>query len=330
MSDSGYSAVIFIIFVVAAFIITIRAILGKERKKRLAKRKTIRYQQPYYSGYSRTQPPAPPQQRPSEPSPPSFRGPGVIYGPQHAARRQYATAEEYFREGLYDRAKEEYLKTGRIFGAAKAVAAKGHESIPEAIDIIHRYAPEREEEMVRNLSRYFFDSGDIETAAIILYEYGLKDEAEAVLATIGKTYADIAKPPAVEVMQLPENLPVDVTSTESDVIAKEVQVPPEVDVTPIDPFVHVEEPKVKEVTQEPVSQEVVSQKIVPQKIKLATVDLNENCSVCMQPIKAGDSFVRCPFCDAPAHYGHLIEWIKVKPQCPNCRKKLVAKMFELQ
>ncbi|MCG3217209.1 MAG: E3 ubiquitin protein ligase, partial [Candidatus Heimdallarchaeota archaeon] len=66
----------------------------------------------------------------------------------------------------------------------------------------------------------------------------------------------------------------------------------------------------------------------PQPLKVATTDLEDRCSVCMSPIKAGQSFVRCPFCEAPSHFSHIVEWIKVKPQCPNCRKKLVARMFQ--
>ena len=53
--------------------------------------------------------------------------------------------------------------------------------------------------MVRNLSRYFFDSGETEISAMILFEKNLTDEADAVLATIGKSIDDITPGDTVEV-----------------------------------------------------------------------------------------------------------------------------------
>ena len=181
MADSSSSLIIFIIFVLIALFSAARAVANKERRKKI-KRRPQRFR-PY-------QPPTvqqiryPPSTAVQSPAPRRATVSPTPTETQYQSRMAYATAEEYFRAGLYDQAKEEYLKTGRIFGAAKAVAAKGHDYIKEAIGIIQRYAPEREEEMVRNLSRYFFDSGDVETAAIILHEYGLSDEAEAVCADV--------------------------------------------------------------------------------------------------------------------------------------------------
>lgn len=319
----GSSLIIFIIFVVIALFSAARAVSNRERKKKVKRRRhTFQPYQPptVQRRYSPAQPSRPVQ--PTRPVQPVVTQPTPAHsaaGPQYQSRVAYASAEEYFRAGMYDKAKEEYLKTGRIFGAAKAVAAKGHEYVKEAIRIIQRYAPEREEEMVRNLSRYFFDSGDIETAAVILHEYGLVSEAEAVLATIGKTYVDILPAAPVEVTT------VSFPTTQETTAAQQESTQTQAESTEtIEPFAQISEEKPKVITEP----ELDLSSIEPQSLKLATTDLEARCSVCMTQIKAGDSFVRCPHCDAPAHYAHLIEWIKVKPQCPNCRKKLVPKMFQ--
>jgi len=215
---------------------------------------------------------------------------------------------------MYDRAKEEYLKTGRVFGAAKSIAAKGSEFVPDSIEIISRYAPEREEEMVRNLSRYFYDSGETEISAYILFEKGLEEEADAVLATIGKSVSDITPSGVVEVSTIDQPIIIqevdDQRSLEElEEIAAEVK----------------EEEKEIEVETKSFPK---SKLPATQPMKVATSDLDERCSVCMSPIKAGESFIRCPFCEIPSHYAHIVEWIKVKPKCPNCRKKLVSRMFQ--
>ncbi len=241
-------------------------------------------------------------------------------------RAAYASADEYYREGMFDQAKDEYLKTGRIFGAAKSLAAKGVEYHEEAIDLIQRYAPEREDEMVRNLSRYFFDSGDIEAAGSILYRYGLENEAAAVLATINKTYGDLYGGETVEVSPIYETELDDEEGFEQtqqsleelESLSQEVSSIGE----PEEPFA-----KMEDETRRDDKEELKRKRPVPQKLKIATSKLEGRCSVCMSSIEAGESFVRCPFCEVPSHYSHIIEWIKVKPQCPNCRRKLTAGMF---
>lgn len=240
-------------------------------------------------------------------------------------RAAYASADEYYREGMFDQAKDEYLKTGRIFGAAKSLAAKGVEYHEEAIDLIQRYAPEREEEMVRNLSRYFFDSGDIEAAGSILHRYGLENEAAAVLATINKNYADLYGGETVEVSPIFET-----EHDDEDVFVQTQQSLEELESLtqevssigePEESFTKMEEETIRE------DKELKRKRPAPQKLKIATSKLEGRCSVCMSSIEAGESFVRCPFCEVPSHYSHIIEWIKVKPQCPNCRRKLTAGMF---
>jgi tetratricopeptide (TPR) repeat protein len=55
---------------------------------------------------------------------------------------------------------------------------------------------------------------------------------------------------------------------------------------------------------------------------VATSDLADNCSVCRMKIKKGSTYVACPHCKKPAHYSHLVEWIKVQGSCPSCNKRL--------
>ncbi len=298
-----WGLLIFLVFITISLIVAAKAAIKGRKKQKTPKRRYRPYQpttQPQtYSPVSLA------TNSRSSNSSPYARTP-------EESRAAYASADEYFRAGMYDRAKEEYLKTGRIFGASKSVAAKGREFVPDALQIITRYAPEREEEMVRNLSRYFFDSGETEISAMILFEKGLTDEANAVLATIGKSIADIAPSGIVEVTTIGETAGVDETLEtqksleELEIIASEVS-------------------EKVEIEEEPETQQVFRG---TQPLKVATTDLDERCSVCMSPIKAGESFVRCPFCEIPSHYSHIVEWIKVKPQCPNCRKKLVARMFQ--
>jgi hypothetical protein len=278
----------------------------KSKQKKQAPKKRYKPYQPYGQQETTVQT-SPRVPSPRQTTPPS----------QSESRAAYASADEFFRAGMYDRAKEEYLKTGRVFGAAKSIAAKGREFIPDALQIISRYAPEREEEMVRNLSRYFFDSGETEISALILSESDLKEEADAVLATIGKTIDDIALGETVEVSSI-EPVTSDEEMAETQKSLEELEI-------------IAAETKDAEIQEEIIIKEKevsAKQEIITQPLKIATSTLEERCSVCMSHIKAGESFVRCPHCDIPSHYAHIVEWIKVKPQCPNCRKKLVAKMFQ--
>ena len=287
---------IFLVFIAISLIVAARAAIRSQKKDKAAKKRYRPYQ-PYSPDRTvETHTPSAPQAAVQTISSPS------------ESRAAYASADEYFRAGMYDRAKEEYLKTGRVFGAAKSIAAKGREFIPDSLEIISRYAPEREEEMIRNLSRYFFDSGETEISAIILYDSNLTDEADAVLATIGKSIDDITPSGVVEVSEIEPAIALEEEKTleELEAIATEAK---------------EEEIVIKEKVEPP-------KKIKTQPLKVATSDLEDRCSVCLSIIKAGESFVRCPHCDIPSHYSHIVEWIKVKPQCPNCKKKLVSKMFQ--
>ena len=290
---------IFLVFIAISLIVAARAAIRSQKKDKAAKKRYRPYQP---SGQERTV---------DEPTPSAPRTAAQITSSPSESRAAYASADEFFRAGMYDRAKEEYLKTGRVFGAAKSIAAKGREFIPDSLEIISRYAPEREEEMIRNLSRYFFDSGETEISAIILYDSNLIEEADAVLATIGKSIDDISPTGVVEVSEIEPAIILEEEKSleELEAIASEAK----------------EEKEEEIVIKEKIE---TQKKIQTQPLKVATSDLEDRCSVCLSIIKAGESFVRCPHCDIPSHYSHIVEWIKVKPQCPNCKKKLVSKMFQ--
>ncbi len=46
------------------------------------------------------------------------------------------------------------------------------------------------------------------------------------------------------------------------------------------------------------------------------------CGVCLLPIVYGEDFVKCPHCKTFSHRDHLLEWLKVKGNCPNCKEPL--------
>jgi len=47
------------------------------------------------------------------------------------------------------------------------------------------------------------------------------------------------------------------------------------------------------------------------------------CMVCNLFVNPSyEEVVHCPYCNQPAHYIHLIEWIKVKGKCPNCKREI--------
>ncbi len=44
------------------------------------------------------------------------------------------------------------------------------------------------------------------------------------------------------------------------------------------------------------------------------------CNLIISPSK--DEIIYCPHCSSPAHRTHLIEWIKIKGFCPNCKREI--------
>ncbi|OLS27341.1 MAG: hypothetical protein HeimC2_11780 [Candidatus Heimdallarchaeota archaeon LC_2] len=46
------------------------------------------------------------------------------------------------------------------------------------------------------------------------------------------------------------------------------------------------------------------------------------CTTCKLNIGQGEDSLHCPYCKQPSHSKHLLEWLKIKGECPNCREKL--------
>ncbi|MFX1476161.1 MAG: hypothetical protein ACFFCO_11880 [Promethearchaeota archaeon] len=46
------------------------------------------------------------------------------------------------------------------------------------------------------------------------------------------------------------------------------------------------------------------------------------CMLCKRQIDFNEDWVKCPHCEELAHRTHLLEWIRVKGTCPNCRQPL--------
>jgi tetratricopeptide (TPR) repeat protein len=61
------------------------------------------------------------------------------------------------------------------------------------------------------------------------------------------------------------------------------------------------------------------------KFEVSVSDVEEHCIVCRMKISSSESLVRCPECGSPAHYSHLAEWLKIRGNCPVCKKKVKIK-----
>ena len=257
-------------------------------------------------------------------TPPPFRSEDG----QDAFRRRGLELE---RLGRYQEAAEMYLKAGEIFSAAKAIASQGPEYVPHAVNLIENYAPSRAEMIVRNLVRYFFDKGELLTAAKLFHEIGLHGEAEAIEALLPKTHQppNIQRPPTI-----PDSKPIPPTTSN---IYDKPSIPPPPSTTPSQPEVRpdVEQilPRISREQQEKLSQPVISEKPLAEPGKaqgprMASTDLEEVCMLCRKKIKAGEVYLKCPYCQNIFHRTHLLEWIKVKATCPVCKHELKPEIFE--
>ncbi|MBY9007567.1 MAG: hypothetical protein KGD63_12505 [Candidatus Lokiarchaeota archaeon] len=55
---------------------------------------------------------------------------------------------------------------------------------------------------------------------------------------------------------------------------------------------------------------------------LISTESKAKCSVCGKNIEIFDDVSGCPLCGAKAHKDHLLDWIKMKHNCPICKKSL--------
>jgi len=61
--------------------------------------------------------------------------------------------------------------------------------------------------------------------------------------------------------------------------------------------------------------------IKKEKILLYT-ESKAKCAVCEKKIEIFDDVMSCPICGAKAHKDHFLEWIRMKGNCPVCKKSL--------
>ncbi|MCG3217674.1 MAG: E3 ubiquitin protein ligase [Candidatus Heimdallarchaeota archaeon] len=230
--------------------------------------------------------------------------------PQASSASLRQKADRALQRKEYERAKTLYIQTGHTFSAAKAVALKGDAHIQEAIDLVEYYSPDKSEEIVRNLARYFYDSNEFAKAALFLRGIGLVDEARAILTVSGTEIPEIFD--SRHVSATPTSAPSQTAST----FDTSTEVAPSFTET-----VETEE-------EDDDISEVAVIESGSQPLRIASSDLQDRCSVCRGPIRSGQSFVSCPHCNSSAHYSHLMEWIKVKAQCPHCRQKLRTNYFQ--
>ncbi len=67
---------------------------------------------------------------------------------------------------------------------------------------------------------------------------------------------------------------------------------------------------------------VLAPKVTPEQ-QIAEKPRVLRCTVCNLIVKSTEEeIVYCPYCNSPAHRPHLIEWIKIKGFCPNCKKEI--------
>jgi predicted RNA-binding Zn-ribbon protein involved in translation (DUF1610 family) len=57
------------------------------------------------------------------------------------------------------------------------------------------------------------------------------------------------------------------------------------------------------------------------------ISMIDRCIICNLIIGENDEITKCPYCSGLAHRDHMLEYIKVKGQCPSCGKEL--KRYEL-
>lgn len=57
-------------------------------------------------------------------------------------------------------------------------------------------------------------------------------------------------------------------------------------------------------------------------VRLNPDAITGKCIVCKLSIHTSDELLECPHCFMRAHETHLLEWLKVKGMCPNCRTRI--------
>ncbi|RMG35088.1 MAG: hypothetical protein D6732_09655 [Methanobacteriota archaeon] len=218
------------------------------------------------------------------------------------------SANILIRQGKYDEASTLFLQAGRIFQAAKTKMLKGPQAAPEAIEIIRNRMPLQVEKIGRNLAHeFYYNLNRPREAAAILRAMGLHGEAEAIEVVAGITSQSTPEP----ISQTPSSK-----------------------VNPVQVAQSAPEPvSIPEPTSSPPSEEVIAEppekpENIPNLVMTATSNLSETCVVCRKAIRNGDEYIYCVHCGKPGHSRHLFEYMKVKGECPNCKQRLRAKMYQ--
>jgi len=234
------------------------------------------------------------------------------------------SAKRQERIGNYDEASRLYLRGGHVFSAAKMIAMKGPQEATRVVDLIRVNSPNQIDMIGQNLvNEFYYRLEQPATAAAILRAVGKDDEAMAVEVASGIAPPNASPSQASQTADIaqvvnPGKAEPDPQISDTEVITPENNIPSPVSVS----------------TQTASVQEIMAEKPkttnkVNNKLMMASVDLEDNCSVCKRAIKNGSSFLYCLNCSKPGHYKHLAEIMKVTGKCPNCKERLALRMYDL-
>ena len=57
-------------------------------------------------------------------------------------------------------------------------------------------------------------------------------------------------------------------------------------------------------------------------------EIPQRCTICQGLIKHGDNVLECPQCSNVAHNEHMLQWLKIKEECPICKSKVTLQTLK--
>ncbi|GAH42596.1 unnamed protein product, partial [marine sediment metagenome] len=57
-------------------------------------------------------------------------------------------------------------------------------------------------------------------------------------------------------------------------------------------------------------------------------ELPTKCSICQGLIKHGENVMECPTCSNVAHKEHMLQWLKIKEECPICKTRVTKRTLK--
>ncbi len=91
----------------------------------------------------------------------------------------------------------------------------------------------------------------------------------------------------------------------------------------------IETPAAPKETPQPSRCVICGKELEPGSVKcLVCGEPRYRCMLCKRQIDFSEEWLKCPHCEELAHRTHLLEWIRVKGTCPNCRTPLRPKDLE--